>query len=463
MMNNIETYEYYIQNTVINHLEQMMDGGNVPGEACMWGHPGCSVPKDSVYKSILHTKMEPYYQMYLFGAPRLCKPNMESIRFEMKRIIDDDDLFGRWASEQDLITSAECWGDNMKRIDEAKRIYQYFYILEALLRADCCQDWSKLSKELKGMLFKSEVYSDYKTDEVLCVLHAFTMIMQQDWTKQKKAENLELLRRQWLFMKYYYSVMTRHIVGVKWTSFIDVSKTVMKSSQSFMPHMHIYFCGLMDYADELNLDRKHRRMLDKTIVEMQDIVNRTEPSDMLYELCDTLFPEDFQRMLREHRPKSYKEMEDESRRKDELIKLMDEQKNQLQNELDKTREVLQRMIVTAIPIEDVDAELMKYPPSMAWELLCKLNESPILNGIEVWHNAYPALLNKYRDRLVDSMNQQKQMVESVKTAIERPTNYYNYEAGATHDDKRHQLLLSEDREKTLRQKQTGQIEYERHL
>jgi hypothetical protein len=219
----------------------------------------------------------------------------------------------------------------------------------------------------------------------------------------------------------------------------------------------------MDYADELNLDRKHRRMLDKTIVEMQDIVNRTEPSDMLYELCDTLFPEDFQRMLREHRPKSYKEMEDESRRKDELIKLMDEQKNQLQNELDKTREVLQRMIVTAIPIEDVDAELMKYPPSMAWELLCKLNESPILNGIEVWHNAYPALLNKYRDRLVDSMNQQKQMVESVKTAIERPTNYYNYEAGATHDDKRHQLLLSEDREKTLRQKQTGQIEYERHL
>lgn len=465
-MNSLDIYKDYIQKTIINHLERLMDGGNQTGDLDLFeqyssyvGH----VPKDSVYTSTLHEMMKPYYKMYLYGDPRLCKPNMESIRWELKYIIEDDNQFGRWASEQDLITSAECWGDNMKRIDETKRIYQYFYILEALLRADCCQNWIELSKELKGSLFKAEVYSDYKTDEVLCVLHAFTMIMQQDWPKLKKAESLELLRRQWLFMKYYYSVMTRHIVGVRWTSFIDVSKTVMKSSQSFMPHMHIYYCGLMDCADELILDRKHRKQLDKVILQMQDVVNRTEPSEMLYELCDTLFPEDFQRMLREHRPKSYKEVEDESLRKDGLIRQMEEQKRHLQVELDRTKEVLQQMILTAIPIEEVDAELMKYPPAMAWDLLCKLNESPVLNGINVWRNAYPALLNKYRYRLTESMNQQKEMVESVKTAIERPTNFYNYESGATHDDKRHQVMLSEDREKTLRQKQTEQIEHERHL
>ena len=465
-MNNIDIYKGYIQKTVINHLEFLMNGGRQSCDLDLFEqYPsyGGYVPKDSYYKNTLHEMMEPYYMMYLFGDTRLCKPNMESIRWELKYIIENDDQFGRWASEQDLITSAECWGDNMKRIDETKRIYQYFYILEALLRADCSQDWCKLSNELKMMLFKAEVCSDYKTDEVLCVLHAFTMIMQQNWTKLKKAENLELLRRQWLFMKYYYSVMTRHIVGVKWTNFIDVSKTVMKSSQSFMPHMHIYYCGLIDCADQLILDRKHRKQLDKVILQMQDVVNRTEPSEMLYELCDTLFPEDFQRILREHRPKSYKEVEDESLRKDELIRQMEEQKSHLQAELDRTKEVLQQMILTAIPIEDVDAELMKYPPAMAWDLLCKLNESPILNGIEVWHNAYPTLLHKYRNRLVDSMNQQKEMAESVKTAIERPTNYYNYEPGATHDDKRHQLLLSEDREKTLRKKQAEQIEYERNL
>jgi hypothetical protein len=37
--------------------------------------------------------------MYLYGETPLCKPNMENIRWEMRRIIDDDDLFGRWASE----------------------------------------------------------------------------------------------------------------------------------------------------------------------------------------------------------------------------------------------------------------------------------------------------------------------------------------------------------------------------
>ena len=266
MTDNTEKYREYIQHAIIRNLEGMMDGGKQHYETGNCVSPVNCITKDSVYKSVLHTMMKPYYRMYLFGETPLCKPNMESIRWEMRRIIDDDDLFGCWASEQDLITSAECWGDNMKRIDEPKRIHQYFYLLEALLQEDCCQDWVELSQRLKESLFKSEVYSDYKTDEVLCVLHAFTMIMQQDWPKEKKVENLELLRRQWLFMKHYYSVMTRHIVGVKWTNFSDVANTVMKSSQSFMPHIHIFYCGLMDCADELNLDRKHRRQLDNVIL-----------------------------------------------------------------------------------------------------------------------------------------------------------------------------------------------------
>ena len=453
MTDNTEKYREYIQHAIIRNLEGMMDGGKQHYETGNCVSPVNCITKDSVYKSVLHTMMKPYYRMYLFGETPLCKPNMESIRWEMRRIIDDDDLFGCWASEQDLITSAECWGDNMKRIDEPKRIQQYFYLLEALLQEDCCQDWVELSQRLKESLFKSEVYSDYKTDEVLCVLHAFTMIMQQDWPKEKKSENLELLRRQWLFMKHYYSVMTRHIVGVKWTNFSDVANTVMKSSQSFMPHIHIFYCGLMDCADELNLDRKHRRQLDNVILKMQDVVGRAEPSEMLYELCDTLFPEDFLRMLREHRPKTYKEVEDESRRKDELIKQMDEQKGHLQNELDRTRDVLQRMIMSAIPIEQVDAELMKYPPTMAWELLRELNNSTVLNGIAVWRNAYPALLEKYRGLLVGSMNQQKELTEAVKAVAERPTNYYNYGAGAVHDDNRRQFMIGEERAKMLQQKQ----------
>lgn len=436
----------YVQHTVVSHLERLMDGDNAPDEVQGYEtYPyGVVDRKSEQYQAALHELMLPYLDMYLYGSPRLCKPNMEAIRWRMKDVIEEDEQFGQWASEQDLIVSAEGWGKNMQRIQEAKRIYQYFYVLRLLLEKDCRQNWQALSQELKEMLFKAEVYSDYKTDEVLCVLHGFTMIMQQAWTKDRKAEMLELLRTNWLFMKHYYSVMIRHVIGVKWTKIAKVAETVMTASQSFKPHMHIFYCGLLDCANELQLDRRHQRELEKAVAMMQDELTRVEPSDLLYELCDALFPENFQRLLREHRPKSYREVEDESHKKDELIKQMQRQNQLLRNDLNETKEVLQQMILSSIPIADVDAELEQYPPAMAWELLCKLNESPILNAFEAWHNAYPTLLKKYRSRLMESMNQQKELNEAIKEGVNRPT--YNYQAGATHDDKRSQLVFGEEKE-----------------
>ena len=451
-MNEIEIYKEYIQDSIINRLERLM-GNNEVDDVNLWekyGSKGLTPQKDSVYRSMLHAMMVPYYKMYLNGDTRLCcaGSKLESIGREMAHVIAEDDQFGSWASEQNLITSAEGWGDNMKHYEkESKRIYRYFHVLEALLESDCQQDWKRISQELKEMLFKAEVCYDYKTDEVLCILHAFTMIMQQEWTKEKKQEQFNLLNQQWLFLKHYYSVMTRHIIGVKWTSFRKVAETVMSASQSSKPHLHIFYCGLMDCVDELHLERARQRRMDKVILLMQEELKRCEPSELLYELCDTLFPEDFQRMLREHRPKSYKEVEDESHKKDELIKQIQKQNQQLRSDLDATKEVLQQMILSSIPIKDVDAELEQYPPAMAWELLLKLNESPILNAFEAWHNAYPALLKKYRGRLVDSMNQQKELNEAIKEGVNRPT--YRYEAGSTHDDKRSQLVFGEEKEKLV--------------
>ncbi len=451
-MNNIDSYKEYIQDSIINHLERLM-GNDVVDDVNLWekyGSKGLTPQKDSVYRSMLHAMMVPYYKMYLNGDTRLCcaGSKLESIGREMAHVIADDDQFGSWASEQNLIASAESWGDNMKHFEkESKRIYRFFQVLELLLQSGCQQDWKSLSGELKEMLFKAEVCYDYKTDEVLCILHAFTMIMQQEWTKEKKQEQFHLLNQQWLFLKHYYSVMTRHIIGVKWTSFRKVAETVMSASQSFKPHLHIFYCGLMDCVDELHLAPARQRRMDKVILLMQEELNRCEPSELLYELCNTLFPEDFQRMLREHRPKSYKEVEGESRKKDELIQQIQKQNQQLKSDLDATRKVLEQMILSSIPIKDVDAELEQYPPAMAWELLLKLNESPILNAFEVWHNAYPTLLKKYRGRLVDSMNQQKELNEAIKEGVNRPT--YKYEAGSTHDDKRQQMVFGEEKEKLV--------------
>ena len=453
-MNNIDRIREYIKDAVISPLERLMNGDSGEPEVNLYekyylqgGYP----PKDSVYRSMLHAMMVPYYEMYLNGDTRLCCAGnrLEFVGRKMESIIEDDDQFGNWASDKDLINAAENWGDNLKRFEkESRRIYRFFHVLEVLQESDCQQDWRDLSQKLKEMLFKSELCYDYKTDEVLCVLHAFTMIMQQNWPKEKKKEMLDLLNQHWLFLKHYYSVMIRHIIGVKWTRFHKVAETVMTSSQSFKPHMHIFYCGLVDCVDELHLDRKQQREMDKVMLLMQEEMNRVnEHSELLYPLCDAIFPEDFQRLLREHRPKSYKEVEDESHKKDELIKQIQKQNKQLKGDLDATKEVLEQMILSSIPIKDVDAELEQYPPTMAWELLLKLNESPILNAFEAWHNAYPALLKKYRGRLVESMNQQKELNEAIKEGVNRPT--YKYEAGSTHDDKRSQLVFGEEKEKVL--------------
>ena len=455
-MNNYRIKEY-IQDAVISPLERLINEGN--GEEVnlyeKYYSQGGYPPKDSVYKSLLHSMMVPYYEMYLNGDIKLCCAGnrLEFIGRKLDSIIEDDDQFGNWASEKNLITAAENWGDNLKRFEkETRRIYRFFHLLEVLLESDCQQDWRALSGELKEMLFKSEVCYDYKTDEVLCVLHAFTMIMQQDWTKDKKKEMLDLLNQHWLFLKHYYSVMIRHIIGVKFTRFHKVAETVMTSSQSFKPHMHIFYCGLMDCVDELHLDRKHRRELDKVMLQMQEELNRVkEHSELLYPLCDAIFPEDFQRMLREHRPKSYKEVEDENHRKDELIEQMQAQTKLLHKQLDKTEETLQQMVLSSIPIEKVDDELMKYPPGMAWDMLSNLNGNPAICVQPAWRENYPTLLEKYRNRLYEPIDQQKNMTDAIMKVAERPTygEYHNYQNGSTHDDKRSQLLLGEEKEKLV--------------
>jgi hypothetical protein len=191
--------------------------------------------------------------------------------------------------------------------------------------------------------------------------------------------------------------------------------------------------------------------MDKVLLLMQEEMNRVkEHSELLYPLCDAIFPEDFQRLLREHRPKSYKEIEDESNQKDELIQQMREQNKRTFKELEKSKEIIKKMVLSSIPIEDVDAELEQYPPEIAFSMLRDLQASPIISVQEAWREHYPELLKKYRKRLMEPIEQQKELTESMMKVAERPT--YNYESGATHDDKRNQLLLGEEKEKIVQLK-----------
>lgn len=111
------------------------------------------------------------------------------------------------------------------------------------------------------------------------------------------------------------------------------------------------------------------------------------------------------------------------------------------------------MVLSSIPIEDVDAELEQYPIGTAWDLLRDLNANPIISMQKAWREHFPTLLRKYRERLMGNVVQQKEVGEAIMKVAERPANSYTYAAGAVHDDKRQQMVLGEDREIIRRQKQ----------
>ena len=74
-MNNIDRIQEYIKDAVISPLERLMNGDSGEPEVNLYekyylqgGYP----PKDSVYTSMLHTLMVPYYEKYLYGDIRLC-------------------------------------------------------------------------------------------------------------------------------------------------------------------------------------------------------------------------------------------------------------------------------------------------------------------------------------------------------------------------------------------------------
>ncbi len=440
----------YIQNLIICHLERLTQGQASQTDLPwydMYESVRTCVRKGGAYISALHTMMQPYYEMYLFADAAICKHDRPDSRVFMESVAEADPEFGIWASSQDIITAAECWGEYMKRKRDGSVSY-YFRLLRILFFGKFHKNWDDIASELEERLFSSEVNADYKTGELLCILHATVRIWLQDWNVQKKQETFELLCNHWDFLKHFYSVMIRRIVGSRLANFAAVTNNVVQTNENH-PHAHIYYCALMERMESFHLNAKQYKSLDNAKERLRtEVLDNTKPSEILYELCDTIFPEEFQRMLRDHRPKSYDEVASENNQKELLLRQMAEQNQQLNERIARITSLLRQMVESSIPMEEVESELMNYPPGIAWTMLGNLNND--LGWSPVWRGHYPAMRDRFRKRLLVPIEQQAELTEAIKEAAARPT--YNYEAGSTHDDKRQQLTIGEVEEKEVQLK-----------
>jgi hypothetical protein len=175
----------------------------------------------------------------------------------------------------------------------------------------------------------------------------------------------------------------------------------------------------MERADSFGLDKKKQQKLDNACMRIRDIIDQNEPSEILYELCDALFPEDFQRMLNEHRPKSYSELEDENKRQEKIIRQMSEQSAQMNRDYERMVNTLKEAIEASIPVAYIESQLMSFPPHTAWDMFESLNN--FFEESEAWRKYDIGIRKKLKNRMIENDQRADRFLDALDKIKDKPS------------------------------------------
>ncbi len=373
----------YIEQQITKYLQDFTDG-RITQDDINWGELNLVVRRCQEMKIMdeLHWQMQPYYEMYLYADPKLfSNRNWYCFTF-IENTTRLDNEFVNFAESHDLIDITESWSEFLRRTDTGIGLYQK--LVRILLEGGYDTNWQHLAETLKSDLHQAEVYSDYKTGELMAFLHGVTMLMNTSWDNRKKMENFNLLCDNWDFLKHFYSVMIRRVIGCRLANFSAVANLVAQQPK-YHQHIHIFYCVLCYRQDSLNLSKKQLKTLEGQMGRIYNIMEQTKPSDALNELCDTLFPEDFQRMLDEYRPETREQVEKERNRLRLEVGLLTDQMADMAVKL---RNALER----SVPIDYIEEQLLRLSPGAALDLCSKL--TLMLTDNDAWMTNMPSIKEK---------------------------------------------------------------------
>ena len=148
-------------------------------------------------------------------------------------------------------------------------------------------------------------------------------------------------------------------------------------------------------------------------------MDETKPSDMLNELCDTLFPEDFQRMLDEFRPETRDEIERERNKLRYEVGILTEQMTSM---AEKLKDALEH----SVPIADIEHQLLRLSPGAALDLCAKL--TVMLSHNQAWMTSMPDIQEKILQKKEEQDRQMSELL--LKISEKQPVNV-NVGAGGT--------------------------------
>ena len=361
----------------------------------------------------LHTEMQDFYDDYLWRRTE-SRDAWLFIDFVAQR----DEQIGTWATGRiDLMELVECWigqGDSQTLLA----------LLTQLGRTGYNTNWEDLRTALNEKLCRMEVDGTRngmkETGYFYCLLHVLTMIMMSAHTQEEKTKLLELFDRNWNFLRYMYSVMTRTIIGFLFSNFAQVTNC-LTNNKEFEPYYHLYHSPLKERFNELCAKGTKKDKLENAILKLEQRMEQITPSDELDELCEVLFPEDFREMLNRHRPKSYQELEGEiADIKEEMNITVDALNKQVRD----LAERLSAAVKASVPIKEIEDELMKFPSWQALQIFGELNMMLIANA--AWVARAVSIRNnifaKQQQEMLLNMNITAQAGSNVNALVQQQTN-----------------------------------------
>jgi hypothetical protein len=417
MIKNSFSKSKYIEDLIIKPLKEWEEG-NISEHDTEWWRLTDEVRrcKEMNIMDELHKQLIPFYEKYLYAEHMRGK----GVGHLFEKFINDaaklDSQFPTWAESNDLVVITESWADTLRSYDGS--IFYYISVVRLLLEQGYDTDWRSLSEQLKTELHKAEVYSDYKTGELMCFLHGVAMLMNTLCSDDKKMENFNLLCDNWDFLKHFYSVMIRRIIGCRLPNFIAVANLVAQQPL-YHQYIHLFYCALCYRQDTLGLKKKQLKSFEEKLVRIHNIMDETKPSDMLNKLCDTLFPEDFQRMLDEFRPETRDEIERERNKLRYEVGILTEQMTSM---AEKLKDALEH----SVPIADIEHQLLRLSPGAALDLCAKL--TVMLSHNQAWMTSMPDIQEKILQKKEEQDRQMSELL--LKISEKQPVNV-NVGAGGT--------------------------------
>lgn len=218
---------YYIDSQITTFLRQLANG-EIADKDVNWFEMRNVVKRcrEIGIMEELHQQLQPYYEMYLFADTKLInEKNYNCLRF-IGDCTKEDNQFASWAEQFELDNITEAWADYLRRADLSIGYYQP--LIRILLEGGYNTNWQQLAETLKNDLHEAEVYSDYKTGELIAFLHGVAMLMSTSWSDAKKMNFFDLLCNNWEFLKHFYSVMIRRVIGCRLANFSAVANLLVQ-------------------------------------------------------------------------------------------------------------------------------------------------------------------------------------------------------------------------------------------